>query len=388
MSQTYSADFKRQATGLATQPDHSVDEIARDLGIGRSTLSNWIRMARDHGELAFPGKGKARLTPEQEELKRLRKENELLRQERDILKSGGGLVRETQQVKFAFIQEQSPAFPVRALCRVLQVSESGYYSWKTRPPKRKLNDQQMLVEIHEIHQHSKGRYGAPRVHAALRIKGIHASKRRVARLMRVAGLRGKGRRKYKKTTQSNHALPVAQNLVNREFKVAEPNTVWGADLTYIPTREGWLYLSVVLDFHSRMVVGWAMGNRMTTDLPLAALNMAAQRRSPPGGLIHHSDRGSQFASHAYQRQLWSLGMLCSMSSKGDCYDNAVVEGFFATLKRELIAGRVWNTRPEAEQEIFAFLEIFYNRQRLHSTLGYLSPQQFENRQLAKEGRVA
>lgn len=259
---------------------------------------------------------------------------------------------------------------------------------KQGPQERKLNDQQLLVEIREVHQHSKGRYGAPRVHAALCAKGMHASKRRVARLMRVAGLRGKSRRKYKTTTNSNHALPVAQNLVNREFKVAEPNTVWGADLTYIPTREGWLYLSVVLDLHSRMVVGWAMGHRMTTDLPLAALVMAAQRRSPSRGLIHHSDRGSQFASHAYQRQLWSLGMLCSMSNKGDCWDNAVVESFFATLKRELMDGRVFNTRQEAEQEIFAFIEIFDNRQRLHSSLGYLSPAEFEARQLAMGRHVA
>ncbi|RJF75278.1 IS3 family transposase [Deinococcus cavernae] len=210
----------------------------------------------------------------------------------------------------------------------------------------------------------------------------------VARLMRAAMLRAKGTKKYKKTTNSNRAFPVAQNLVNREFKVAEPNTVWGADLTYIPTREGWLYLSVVLDLHSRMVVGWAMGQRMTTDLPLAALNMAARRRSPTSGLVHHSDRGSQFASHAYQRQLWSLGMLCSMSNKGDCYDNAVVESFFATLKRELMDGRVFSTRQEAEQEILSFIEIFYNRQRLHSSLGYLSPAEFEARQLAKGRHVA
>lgn len=291
-------------------------------------------------------------------------------------------------MKFAFIHEQSHRFPIRIMCRVLGVSESGYYSWKTRPQERKLNDQQLLVEICDVHRQSKGRYGAPRVHAALRTKGIYASKRRVARLMRAAMLRGKGRRKYKKTTNSNHALPVAQNLVNRAFKVAAPNTVWGADLTYIPTREGWLYLSVVLDFHSRMVVGWAMGNRMTTDLPLAALNMAVHRRSPPSGLVHHSDRGSQFASHAYQSRLWSLGMLCSMSNKGDCYDNAVVESFFATLKRELMDGRVFNTRQEAEQEIFAFIEIFYNRQRLHSSLGYLCPTEFEARQLAKGHHVA
>ena len=274
------------------------------------------------------------------------------------------------------------------LCRVLNVTESGYHSWRTRPHIRKHDNHALLGHISAVHQDSRGRYGAPRVHVELNERGVRCSRRRVARLMRSAGLQGKGKRKYKHTTDSEHALPVAENLVQRTFSVPQPNAVWAGDLTYLRTREGWLYLAVLLDLHSRRVVGWAMGSRMTTDLPLSALSMAYHRRRPSPGLVHRSDRGTQYASHRYQHALRAMGMTCSMSRKGDCFDNAVVESFFASLKRELVEGRVFETRREAELEVFAYIEQFYNRKRRHSALGYLSPAEFENRALAVERRVA
>ena len=279
-------------------------------------------------------------------------------------------------------------YPLKVLCRVLHVTESGYHSWRNRPQVRKHDDHTLLRHVVSVHQDSKGRYGAPRVHADLQAQGVRCSRRRVARLMRSAGLQGKGKRKYKQTTDSEHALPVAENLVQRNFDVPQPNTVWAGDLTYLRTKEGWLYLAVLIDLHSRLVVGWGMGSRMTTDLPLSALSMAFHRRRPPPGLVHHSDRGSQYASGAYQRALRGMGMACSMSRRGDCFDNAVVESFFASLKRELVEGRVFASRREAELEVFAYIEQFYNRKRRHSALGYLSPAEFEGRGLAEERRVA
>lgn len=291
-------------------------------------------------------------------------------------------------MRFAFVHEQRHKYPVKVLCRALNVTESGYHSWRARPQVRKNDDQELLTHVRTVHQDSKGRYGAPRIHVELNAKGVRCSRRRVARLMRLASLHGKGKRRYKKTTDSNHALPIAENLVQRNFDVDTPNTVWAADITYLGTKEGWLYLAVVLDLHSRRVVGWAMGSRMATELPLSALSMAAHHRRPPHGLIHHSDRGSQYAARRYQRALKAMGMSCSMSRKGDCFDNAVVESFFATLKRELVEGRVFETRQEAELKVFAYIEAFYNRKRRHSALGYLSPTEFEARELAEERRVA
>lgn len=206
--------------------------------------------------------------------------------------------------------------------------------------------------------------------------------------MRQAGLRGKGKRRFCKTTHSDHAQPIAENLVQRAFTVAEPNRVWVGDLTYLWTAEGWLYLAVLLDLHSRRVVGWALGSRLTTDLPLSALSMAHHQRRPPPGLIVHSDRGSQYASRAYQRTLRGMELTCSMSRKGDCWDNAVAESFFATLKRELIEGQRFETRGQAELEVFAYIEGFYNCHRRHSSLNYLSPADFEANNLVRESRVA
>lgn len=262
------------------------------------------------------------------------------------------------------------------LCRVLDVSRGGYYAWRGRPISSRTQQEQHLSEqIRSVHKKSKGRYGATRIHAELCAQGGRCGRKRVARLMRQEGLRGRGKRKYRVTTDSDHAQPVAENLVLRQFGVETPNTVWCADMTYVWTKEGWLYLAVIIDLHSRRVVGWSMSERMTTGLP--ALRMAHERRRPPPGLLHHSDRGSQYASRAYQLALESMGMICSMSRKGDYWDNAVVESFFANLKREEVADTVCQTRQEARSALFTYLEVFYNKERRHSSLGYLSPAEFE-----------
>ena len=239
------------------------------------------------------------------------------------------------------------------LCRVLDVSRAGYYAWRTRGPSRRQQDDAKLIgHIRAAHSASKGRYGAPRVHAELRHRGISCGRQRVARLMRQVGLRGKGRRKYRPTTTSAHAHPVADNRLARCFNIQTANCVWVGDITYLPTKEGWLYLAVLIDLFSRRVVGWAMSEHLTTALPLAALEMARQSRRPPPGLLHHSDRGSQYASGRYQRVLASMGALPSMSRIGNCWDNAVVESFFASLKRELLDGQVFESRQAARLLVF------------------------------------
>jgi len=281
-------------------------------------------------------------------------------------------------VKFAFIHAQRGTHPIGLLCRVLGVSRAGYYAWRDRPvSRRRQQDQQLTQHIQDVHERSKGRYGAPRVHAELQARGVRCGRQRVARLMRTAGLQGKGKRKYRVTTMSDPTYPLAANLLERQFGVNEPNTVWVGDLTYLPTREGWLYLSVLIDLYSRRVVGWAMSERITTALPLAALEMAYKGRRPAPGLVHHTDRGSQYASWSYQRALRRMGAVPSMSRKGDCWDNAVVESFLASLKRELLDGRVLESRAQARLEVFEYIEVFFNRQRRHSTLGFLAPVLFE-----------
>jgi putative transposase len=235
-----------------------------------------------------------------------------------------------------------------------------------------------------VHAESRGRYGSPRVHRELVAKGLTVSKHRVARLMRENGLRGKRRRKFRHTTDSDHALPVAPNTLARDFTADAPNEAWVTDITYIPTREGWLYLAAIIDLFSRRVVGWSMSDRITRQLTLDALTMALAARTPAVGLLHHSDRGSQYASADYRAALDAAHIECSMSRKGNCWDNAVAESFFATLKTELVHDADWCTRAEARSAIFEYLEIFYNRRRRHSSIGYVSPEEFELRYEERE----
>lgn len=265
------------------------------------------------------------------------------------------------------------------MCRVLKVSRSGYYAWRGRPEsERDVENRRLVDRIRIVHKKSRKTYGSLRVHSQLVLDGERCSRGRVERLMSVNGIRAKGRRKFVATTDSKHDLPVAENVLGREFSVAEPDRVWVSDITYIPTDEGWLYLAGVVDLCSRTAVGWSMSEGLERQLVMDALKMAYLRRRPCKGLIHHSDRGSQYASADYRQLLSDYGMQMSMSRKGDCWDNAVMESFFGTLKKELVHHRRYRTREEARREIFNYIEIFYNRQRLHSSLGYLPPAEYEN----------
>lgn len=283
-------------------------------------------------------------------------------------------------MRYRVIQEHDRRYPIRLMCRALAVSPAGYYAWRSRPESaRTIQTRILLSAIRVLHEESRETYGSPRIWGALREQGHQVGEHRVARLMRQANLQAKTVSKWRVTTDSAHRLPVAANHLNRQFTVAAPNQVWAGDLTYIWTREGWLYLAILLDLYSRAVVGWAMEARLTEELTQHALQMALHRRQPKPGLLHHSDRGSQYAANAYQQRLRAAGIRGSMSRRGNCWDNACVESFFGTLKRELIHHRQYHTREEAKQEIFEYLEVFYNRQRRHSTLGYRSPAEFEAR---------
>ena len=291
-------------------------------------------------------------------------------------------------MRFAFIAAEKAAFPVTVLCRILAVSRAGFYAAQARPvPGRARGDAQLAVEIAAIHGESRQRYGSPRVHAELRARGRGVSRKRVARLMRYRGLAARRRRRYRVTTDSRHPFPVAANVLARQFTAPAPDAVWVTDITYIPTGEGWLYLAVILDLYSRRIVGWAMSDRLTRQLALDALGMALARRQPSPGLLHHSDRGSQYASGDYQTALGRQGIVGSMSRRGDCWDNAVAESFFATLKVELVHDALWPTRAAARMALFDYIEVFYNQQRRHSSLGFLSPLAFE-RQWHQQYRAA
>jgi len=282
-------------------------------------------------------------------------------------------------VKFAFVAAEK-AFPVEVMCKVLGVSRSGFYAWRRRgPAKRTTESTKLAVEIKLVHEGSRRVYGSPRVHRELRARGVLVGKNRVAKLMRVQGLASKRKRRFRATTDSNHAMPTAPNTLSRAFKQTAPNTAWVTDITYVPTREGWLYFAVILDLFSRRVVGWAMSDRIGRKLTLDALDMALRARRPPRGLLHHSDRGSQYASKDYRRALEQRGIDSSMSRKANCWDNAVAESFFATLKTELVHHEDFVSRARARSAIFDFVERFYNRERRHSHLGYVSPMEFELR---------
>lgn len=281
-------------------------------------------------------------------------------------------------MKYAWIDAQRKAYPLPVMCETLTVSISGYRAWKRggSPKRKRLTAAQLLALIQAIHQELKGVYGSPRMVRELRARGFPAAKPRVERLMRENGIRARHKRRYKATTDSKHTLPVAANLLDRNFAPAAPNQAWSADLTYVWTDEGWLYLAVVLDLFNREIVGWSIKPRMTADIVTDALTMAWFRRKPAPGLIHHSDRGSQYASAVFQMKLAEYGMTCSMSRKGNCWDNAPTESFFNSLKNERVHGTRYATRAQAVADLFDYIEVFYNRTRRHSTLGYHSPVQF------------
>ena len=278
-------------------------------------------------------------------------------------------------MRFRFIEDRRADYPVMIMCDVLGVSPAGYYAWRSRPESRRsAANRDLLGEIEQVHRDTRGRYGSPRVHAALRAQGREVSRGRIERLMRRHGIRAiMARPRRVRTTDSRHNLPIAPNLLDRNFVASASNQIWLADITYIETGQGWLYLAAVMDLHSRRIVGWAMRDHLRTELPLTALKMALQARRPATGLTHHSDRGVQYASGDYRNSLQAAGFQVSMSRKADCYDNAPMESFFHTLKTELVHHRKYATRAEAQCDIFAYIEGFYNQTRLHSAIGYISP---------------
>lgn len=281
-------------------------------------------------------------------------------------------------MKFAFIDAEKARFPVAVLCEVLGVSRSGYYAWCKRPePARRRRDAQLTARIAAIHTRSRGTYGSPRIHAELAAQGHRVGRKRVARLMNQRGLQARRKRRFRATTDSRHAFPIAPNLLGRHFEVVAPNVAWVTDITYVWTRQGWLYLAAILDLFSRRVVGWATSDRIDRKLTLEALDGALRTRRPRPGLLHHSDRGSQYASGDYRKALATLDLRCSMSRQGDCWDNAVAESFFATLKTELVDGVEFMSRRVAHDAIADYIDNFYNLQRRHSHNGYLSPVEFE-----------
>lgn len=282
-------------------------------------------------------------------------------------------------MKFAFIKTHLQAFPTEVCCRVLNVSRSGYYAWRNRPEsEREKHRRELGDRIAEIHQENRQVYGSPRIHRALKNEGRDVSENTVADIMKERQIKAKMRRRFfPRTTDSVHAQPVAQNLLERQFIADLPDQKWVADITYIATDEGWLYLAGVLDLCSRKIVGWSMTDHMRTDLVAEALKMAIVQREPDKNLLHHSDRGVQYVSEDYQHLLKSHGMVVSMSGHGDCCDNAVMESFWSTLKGELVEQTRYATRADARQSIFEYIEVFYNRKRLHSSIGYRSPESFE-----------
>jgi putative transposase len=282
-------------------------------------------------------------------------------------------------VKFSFIEEHLQEYPVEAACQTLAVSRSGYYAWLDRPESsRSKRRVELAAKIKAVHEQNRRVYGSPRIFQVLKTQGEEVCENTVAAVMREHEIRAKTKRKFvPRTTDSSHASPVAKNVLGRQFQAELPDRKWVVDITYIPTDEGWLYLAGVLDLCSRKIVGWSMAEHLRAELPADALSMAVARRCPDAGLLHHSDRGVQYACDDYQRLLQSHGMEVSMSGRGDCWDNAAMESFWSTLKNELVHHERYETREQARRSIFEYIEVFYNRQRLHSSIGYQSPEAFE-----------
>ena len=281
-------------------------------------------------------------------------------------------------MRFEFIEDHRNRFPVTRMCKELDVSPSGYYAWRDRPPSaREMANQELFERIEAVYNESDGTYGSPRIYYELKEQGVACSKNRVARLMRLRELKAKQVRRYRSTTRRNKAHRVAPNLLQRDFHAERPDHKWLTDITYIPTGEGWLYLAAVLDLYARRIVGWAMAERMTSALTISALKMAIRQRQPGDGLIHHSDQGSQYTDSTHQALLRDHGIQVSMNGVGTWYDNAPMESFFGSLKSELVHHRVYHTREEARPDLFYYIEAFYNRRRRHSSLGYLSPDAYE-----------
>ncbi|MFI5297400.1 MAG: IS3 family transposase [Polyangiales bacterium] len=371
----FTPEFKADAVRLCAPGGKSPGEVARQFDLSESSVRKWVNQAEAD---ASPTPTDLLTTAERTELSELRRRVKRLEMEREIPKKSGGLLREGERVRFAFVFEWKAHWPVAVICEVLDVSCSGYYAWKVRPEAARVRDDaRLLVEIKAAQQTGKGTYGSPRVLRELRAKGRRVGKKRIERLMRDNDLAPRRKRRFRKTTDSNHSDPIAPNVLNRDFDVELPNVAWVTDVTYVWTLQGWLYLAAILDLFSRRVVGWSTSAHNDRALALDALKQALDVRRPAPGYVHHSDRGSVYASADYGHALAATGAVKSMSGKGDCWDNAVAESFFATIKGERLDHENYETRAEARAAIADFIDGFYNPVRRHSTIGYVSPIEFE-----------
>ena len=380
MATRYTDEFRRDAVRIAVTSGLTRPQVSSDLGVGLSTLNKWVQKHQHDDLMSGPHEDV------EKENERLRKEVRLLREEREVLKkaaiffAGQNPLASCGHDEFAFIDAWKEVWSVEFLCRIMQVTSRGFRAWRSRPmSRRQRDDMVILAHVREQHRLSLQSYGRPRMTEELQELGLKVGHRRIGRLMRENDIKIIRTQKYKATTDSNYTFNIAPNLLDQDFSADGPNQKWAGDISYIWTSEGWLYLAVILDLYSRRVIGWAVSNRMKRDLAIRALDMAVALRQPPKGCIHHTDRGSQYCSHDYQKLLSKHGFKVSMSGKGNCYDNSMVETFFKSIKAELIWRNRWDTRRQAEGAIFQYINGFYNPRRRHSSLGGKSPLAFERK---------
>ncbi|WP_249039309.1 IS3 family transposase [Lysinibacillus mangiferihumi] len=372
---SYDKEFKLEAVQLV-ESGKRVAEVARELDLAEQTLHNWVKKFSKDGEAAFVGSGN--LKPEDKENKDLQKRIRDLEEENAILKKANEHLCERPEVIYNFIQQHRHDFRVAKMCEVLGVSRSGYYEWLNRPKSnQKERKEKLTSQIKRVYLDSRRNYGSPKITKQLNSEGVSVSQKTVSRIMKEEGIRSKTVKKYKATTNSKHNLPVYPNLLDQQFKVERPGQAWVADITYIWTSEGWLYLATIMELYSRRIIGWAMDERMTKELVILALKRAIRTQTQTPGLIHHSDRGSQYASKEYQQVLRTNGMVTSMSRKGNCYDNACIESFHSVIKRELVFHEKYKTRDQAKKSIIEYIVSFYNYKRIHSFTNYMSPIAYE-----------
>ncbi|MGA6965982.1 MAG: IS3 family transposase [Xanthobacteraceae bacterium] len=373
----FTREFKLEAVRLIKERGVSYAQASQDLGVHTSQLRDWVKKFADDPQHAFPGQGQ--MKPEQLEIARLKREVTKLKAERDILKKGRGLLREGIDVKFGFIAKHRGVWPADWLCEALGVSRGGFYAWLTRPrSQRSRSDEELGAKVRSSFLASDRTYGARRIWHDMLAEGVSCGLHRIERLMRLQALKARPRRRrLPPDLGERQAAAVAPNVLDRSFEAPAPNRKWIADFTYVWTAEGWLYVAAVVDLFSRRVVGWSMSAEMTAQLVTDALVMAIWRRGKPDALLHHSDRGSQYTSEQFQRLMTDHGVVCSMSRSGNVWDNAAMESFFSSLKTDRTARKMYRTRNEAKADVFDYIECFYNPKRRHSTIGYLSPVEFE-----------
>ncbi|WP_409086077.1 IS3 family transposase [Shewanella sp. SR44-4] len=374
---TYSKEFKLDAIALVREQNYSIAEASRNLEVSAQLLGRWIKESENDDGHAFRGNGK--LTPEQQEIRQLKAQVKRLEMEREIFKKSDGLLCQRNEVKYTFIAQNKKIWPVIVMCRVLGVKNNNYYSYQKRKPQKSVDTehQELLQWVKNIAEFSDNTYGERRIQKALNTLDYPVGRRKTAQLMKEANVWVRYKKKYKATTNSEHNKPIYDNELKQNFDFQSANQAWVQDITYIWTSEGWLYLAVVIDLYSRKVVGWSMGSRMKAQLVCDALTMAIWQRKPKAGLIIHSDQGVQYASHQYRRILRTHGFVGSMSKKGCCWDNAVAESFFGSLKQERVHWRNYRTRYAAQQDVMNYITMWYNSQRMHSYLDYQSPNEFE-----------